>query len=152
MDNSYLTLELIENISSYEFVDKIAHDDKHGILFKEHIYSPDVVYSTFAVKLVHGVNKNKKEKMLLASPGKRKESMSQSGTEFDLKDFLNDEKKKVIVEIFNKDKELIYSDTGFNQIIVKNVNLEGYPYIPAEPENPVKRAKDRGIYILDSYI
>ncbi len=107
--------------------------DKHGIIFKEHIYSPDVVYATFALKLVHGFKKKKSSVVLDKKIASKKES-TPNYSDLELVEFMSDQKVKVIVELF-KDGKLLYSDTGFNQIIIKNIILEGYPYVPAESEN-----------------
>ena len=145
-------MEKIENIVPYEFVDKYV-PNKHGIIFKEHIYSPDLVYSTFALRLVEGV---KSQLNTVSTP--RHGNLGQSSnnpdkknvpkkdaqntvSELEIKDLTYEDNVKVIVELF-KDNKLIYSDIGYNQIVIRNIILEGSPYIPPEDTNK-KKDKDK---------
>ncbi len=45
---------------------------------------------------------------------------------------------RVIVELY-KDNKLLYKGEGFNSVVIKNIILEGVPYIP--PETDTKKIK-----------
>jgi len=150
------SIEKIDNINSYEFIDKYV-PDKHGTILKELVYSPDNVCASFSIKLVKGFPKSDKfdktdktmtDKDKLKRPTssydkdlRKNSNLSQGGNiniqDLDIEEIPLDESTsiKIIVEIFNPDGTLIYSETGFNKVIVKNILLKGYPYIPAEQEN-----------------
>jgi len=123
-------------------MDNYKPDKLHGIIFKEFIYSPDKVYSTFSISLLkkeeEDINSYLFQSQLLQSKKTKLISPVIKTKYVDLSD-----KIRVILEIF-KDDELLYSESGFNHIIVKNILLEGIPFIdPESTDKNDKKVKDK---------
>ena len=135
--------------------------DKHGTILKELVYSLDNVCASFSIKLVKGFpkssdifNKTVTDKDKFKRPFSPKgrnlrkntnlfvsQGSSNHTYDLDFEDFDLDKNIKVIVEIFHPDGTLIYSETGFNKVIVKNVLLKrnSNPNIPSGPEQESKK-------------
>lgn len=136
--NNTITFEKIENIAPYEFVDRYF-PNKHGVIFKEHIYAGDDLFSSFVISLVRGTktfNPNNITSDIKRSD--KKESILLQSNEVEINDLLDDELVRLNVELYDRDNNLIYSDSGYNSIIMKNIKFEGFPYIVPEVKNKDK--------------
>lgn len=160
--NNNFKIDQIENLEPYEFIDKYK-PNRHGIIFKEHIFAADLVYSTFCISLlqsddlaIRNINTNitstlkfstKVKTDIMESPKKTKTLKERNDSKAINNDNINSstnltsvanltkikENIRVIVELY-KDDILIYNEEGFNSILIRNIILEGKNFVSANNE------------------
>ena len=107
--------------------------------------------ASFAVRLCHGLVKNCNsqtnsslsndvQSFQKTTKSFKKDQPVTPTSKLELFDLRNGQNVKLIVEIY-KENKLIYSDSGYNQIIIKNIILKGFPYMHSEPDQGNKKAK-----------
>lgn len=138
-------MELIDHLEPYEINDKYV-PGKHGIVFKEFIYSPDTVYSSLDIRLrrekkthiepqsnnninssTNGLNSYRKNEKLNSSVNMMT-THSQAIEEVEIGTKLRLRLQLYVLKN-SAQPELLYTWEFYNCISLQNIILEGYPYI-----------------------
>ena len=128
-------LEQIEHINPYDITDKYKQN-KHFILFKEYIFSGDIVYSSLNIKMRQFKKKeeeeeekeeNKKEEEQTTKSKKNPKESTTSQPTSDMIEVPLDIPIRLKLELYDKEDNLIYETDFYNQITLHNMIFEGQP-------------------------
>ena len=138
-------LEQIEHITPYDISDKYKQN-KHFILFKEYIFSGDIVYSSLNIKMRQFKKKEEEEK----EENKKEEEEQNHKSKKNQKDQNPSQPLSDMIEIpiefpirlklelYDKEDTLIYETDFYNQITLHNIIFEG------QTVNEQKGKKEKG--------
>ena len=123
-------LEQIEHINPYDITDKYI-PNKHFILFKEYIFSGDIVYSSLNIKMrqfkkkEEEVEEDKKEEEQDTKAKKPQKDTNPSQPTSDMIEIPIDIPIRLKLELYDKEDNIIYETDFYNQITLHNIIFEG---------------------------
>ena len=129
------TIEQIEHINPYEISDKY-NPNKHFILFKEFLFCGENIYCTLNITMKRmrkkeeneeeneEEKKEEEEKIIESKDKKKSNNILNNNKEEELIEYPFDKPLRIILELSDREKKIIYKTNFYNSITLHNLILE----------------------------